>query len=328
MTGQEQKQDDPRPEAPANPALQRLAALAARLLAASASQVSLLSEVQTIGAVAGQDLALVGSTGVLVDSLCTVTAAHGAPLVVSDAAHDERVASLPPVTSGAVGAYLGVPLLGHDGQVVGALCVFDPTPRAWQDADVELLSDLAVAAAAELKLSALSLGYDADRLRWQLAVAAGGVGSFDWDLRTGELSWDAQLLEMFGYDGADFGRTIEDFDARVHPEDRGRVAQALEEAIAACGPYEAEYRVVLPGASPAGSRPRGRRWLVSTGGRGGCWARPTTPPAPTTTMSASRGCWRRCRRRSTPWTGTGASPTSTPKPSGCCSAGARSCSAG
>ena len=207
----------------------------------------MLSEVQTIGAVAGQDLALVGSTGVLVDSLCTVTAAHGAPLVVSDAAHDERVASLPPVTSGAVGAYLGVPLLGHDGQVVGALCVFDPTPRAWQDSDVELLSDLAVAAAAELKLSALSLGYDADRLRWQLAVAAGGVGSFDWDLRTGELSWDAQLLEMFGYDGADFGRTIEDFDARVHPEDRGRVAQALEEAIAACGPYEAEYRVVLPG---------------------------------------------------------------------------------
>ncbi|NYD22727.1 SpoIIE family protein phosphatase [Kineococcus aurantiacus] len=237
--------------------LQRLAALAARLLAASASQVSLLTDVQTIGAVSGQDRALVGSTGPLVDSLCTVTAAHGAPLIVQDAVRDERVASLPPVASGAVGSYLGVPLQGQDGRVVGALCVFDPVPRVWHDDDVELLSDLAAAAAAELQLSALSLDHETDRLRWQLAVAAGGVGSFDWDLRSGRLNWDAQLLTMFGYDEAEFGRTIEDFDARVHPEDRGRVTLALEQAIAECGPYEAEYRVVLPGGRT--------RWVKAKG---------------------------------------------------------------
>ncbi|WP_432545025.1 SpoIIE family protein phosphatase [Kineococcus sp. SYSU DK002] len=243
--------------APVNPALQRLAAAAARLLTASAAQVSLVTGVQTIAAVAGQDRALVGSTGALADSLCTVTAAHGAPLVVQDAATDERVATLSPVAGGAVGAYLGVPLIGYDGHVVGALCVFDPAPRTWRDSDVQVLSDLAAAAAAELKLSALSLEYESDRLRWQLAVAAGGVGSFDWDLRTGELSWNAQLLELFGYEESEFGRTIEDFTARVHPDDRERVAQALEEAIAACGPYEAEYRVALPGGTT--------RWVKAKG---------------------------------------------------------------
>ncbi|WP_432491968.1 SpoIIE family protein phosphatase [Kineococcus auxinigenes] len=231
--------------APANPALQRLAELAARLLSAPASQVSLLTDVQTVSALAGQDPALLGSTGPLVESLCTVTAAGAEPLVVVDAAADARVAALPPVTSGAVGAYLGVPLVGHDGHVVGALCVFDPLPRQWAPGDVEVLTELAVAAVAELELSALALQYESDRLRWQLAVAAGGVGGFDWDLRTGELTWDAQVLELFGYAESDFDGTIEAFNEVVHPEDLPRVSRALAEAARTCGAYEAEYRVVL-----------------------------------------------------------------------------------
>nr|WP_240896909.1 SpoIIE family protein phosphatase [Kineococcus vitellinus] len=239
-----------------------MAELAARLLEAPASQVSLLTDVQTVRAVAGQDTALIGSTGPLVDSLCTVTAAGGVPLVVEDAASDPRVAALPPVTSGAVGAYLGVPLVGSDGHVVGALCVLDPAPRAWSSTDVDVLAGLAGAAASELELSALSLQHESDRLRWQLAVAAAGVGGFDWDLRTGALVWDEQLLGMFGYGpdaggGSGFDGTIEAFEARVHPDDLPRVRQALQQAIAACGTCEAEYRVVLPAG--------GTRWVKARG---------------------------------------------------------------
>ncbi|WP_432520437.1 PAS domain-containing protein, partial [Kineococcus sp. SYSU DK006] len=243
--------------APADPALQRLAGLAARLLAAPASQVSLLTDVQTIGAVAGQDPALVGFTGPLADSLCTVTATGGAPLVVEDAAADARVASLPPVTGGAVGAYLGVPLTGADGHVVGALCVFDPAPRTWRSTDVEVLSELAVAAAAELELSALSLEYESDRLRWQLAIAAGGVGSFDWDLRTGVLAWDERVLELFGYTAADFDGTMAAFEDRVHLDDLPRVRRLLTGAVSTGGTFEAEYRLVLPGG--------GTRWVKARG---------------------------------------------------------------
>ncbi|WP_369069667.1 SpoIIE family protein phosphatase [Kineococcus terrestris] len=243
--------------APPNPALQRLAALAARLLVVPAAQVSLLTDVQTVSAVAGQDPALVGSTGPLPESLCTVAAAGAGALVVEDAAADERVASLPPVRSGAVGAYLGVPLVADDGHVVGALCVFDPAPRAWRDTDVEVLTELAAAAVAELELSALSLRYESDRLRWQLAVAAGGVGSFDWDLRTGDLVWDAQMLALFGLDEESFDGRIETFVAGLHPDDRDRVDRALREAVDTCGAYQAEYRVVLPGG--------GTRWVEARG---------------------------------------------------------------
>ncbi|WP_432541968.1 SpoIIE family protein phosphatase [Kineococcus sp. SYSU DK002] len=248
-------------QAPPGPALQRLAGLAARLLSAPASQVSLVTGVQTVAAVAGQDPALVGTSVPLADSPCAVTAGSGAPLVVPDAAADERVAALPPVTSGVVGAYLGVPLVGHHGHVVGALCVFDPAPRRWRDGDVEVLSELAVAAAAELELSALSLEHENDRLRWQLAVAAGGVGSFDWDLRADVLEWDEQVLRLFGCTAEEFDGTMGAFERRVHPDDLDRVRRSLGGAVAGGDAFEAEYRVVLPAPDPVGRT----RWVKARG---------------------------------------------------------------
>src|SRR5919107_5225190 len=105
-----------RPGPGGNPALDRLAALASRLLGAASSQVSLLTDVQTIAGGAGLPAGSVGSAGALVESLCTVTATSGGPLVVSDARADPRVASPRPVASGEVGAYLGVPLTSDSGQ--------------------------------------------------------------------------------------------------------------------------------------------------------------------------------------------------------------------
>ncbi|MBC9735251.1 SpoIIE family protein phosphatase [Nocardioides marmotae] len=95
------------------------------------------------------------------------------------------------------------------------------------------------------------------RLRWELAVIAGGVGAFDWDLVTGELVWDDRVLAIFGLDPETFAGTIESFDAAIHPEDRARVQAAQAEAIESCGAYAAEYRVVRPDGEI--------RWVVARG---------------------------------------------------------------
>lgn len=94
-----------------------------------------------------------------------VTAA-GSPraAIVDDAAADPRVSGLPPVTSGAVRTYRGMPLTGTDGDVVGALCVFGPQPRSWTDGDRVLLRQLADSVATELELSALAREFEAHRL--------------------------------------------------------------------------------------------------------------------------------------------------------------------
>ncbi len=246
------------PPAGSTAALDRLAELAARLLGTASAQVSLLSDVQLVAGGAGAASDSVGRTGPLEASLCTVTAAAGQPaLIVTDARSDPRVRHLPPVEGGAVGAYLGTPLVS-DGTVVGVLCVFDSEPRAWSDTDVATLRQLAASVVTELELSALVGEYEGDRVRWGLAIDAAGIGTFDWDLRTGTLTWDERLIAMFGYEPHRSTLTIDDFNARLHPDDVARVGEALQNSIETCGEYEAEYRVVRPDGETRWVHARGR----------------------------------------------------------------------
>ncbi|SFF26259.1 SpoIIE family protein phosphatase [Blastococcus tunisiensis] len=254
-----------RPATRGSNALDRLSELAGRLLGTPGTQISLLTDVQLVAAGAGLPAGVVGSEGPLEESLCTVTAAGTGPLVVADARTDDRVRELPPVTSGQVGAYLGTPLTTSGGLPIGALCVFGPDPRAWSESDIATLRQLADSAVTELELSALVQQYENDRLRWGLAIDAAGIGTFDWDLTSGRLSWDDQLITMFGYDTATFEQTIEAFNARLHPDDLERVTEALQQCIATVGEYDAEYRVVRPDGETRWVHARGRALAGATG---------------------------------------------------------------
>ncbi|WP_432503480.1 SpoIIE family protein phosphatase [Kineococcus arenarius] len=242
----------PRTRVPApHPALERLAALAARSLSVSSARAELTEDGEPTGA--GACVGLLAP----VDPLLTAAALAPAPLAVADARADERWAALPAVTSGVVGSFLGVPVRGTDARVVGVLAVFDPAPRRWTRTDVDLLTDLAAVAVGELQLSALSVQHEVDRLRWRLAVSAGGVGSFDYDLASGVISWDERMLEMFGYTAAEFDGSLAAFDARVHPDDLPRVHESIAAAVEGRAPFQAEYRVLLPSGET--------RWITARG---------------------------------------------------------------
>ncbi len=249
----------------ASAALDRLAELAARLTGAPVAQISLLDDVQVVVSAVGLPPGTVGSETPLQATACAVAAADRAPVAVPDARADGRVRDLAPVAAGAVGAYLGAPLIDSDGHTVGVLCVVAPTPRPWSDTDVATLRHLAGAAVTELELAALTTAYESDRLRWGLAIDAAGIGTFDWDLRTGELSWDARLIELFGYTPETFGSSIEAFNERVHPDDLPRVTAALQASIASGGDYEAEYRVVWPDGDTRWVQARGRTLVDGDG---------------------------------------------------------------
>jgi serine phosphatase RsbU (regulator of sigma subunit)/PAS domain-containing protein len=239
-------------------ALDRLAELAARLLGAPIAQISLLDDVEVVVAGAGLPPGVVGGEAPLDATACAVPAAERGPVVVPDVRDEPRAADLPQVRAGVIGAYLGAPMLDSEGHAVGVLCVAAPRPRPWSDTDVATLRQLAAAAVTELELAALRTEYAGDRLRWGLAIDAAGIGTFDWDLRTGELVWDARLIEMFGYDAESFSGTIEAFDERIHPDDLSRVGDAIQGSIAVRGEYEAEYRVVWPGGETRWVQARGR----------------------------------------------------------------------
>ena len=115
----------------------------------------------------------------------------------------------------------------------------------------------------ELRASYTQLGSAASLLaqseeRLRLATEAGAVGIFDWDPAAGRVALSAQYHSLASLEAGDFGGTLDAFLTTVHPDDRGRVADAL--AAAAEGRAEefaAEYRLHAP--------PFADRWVAGRG---------------------------------------------------------------
>jgi len=128
-----------------------------------------------------------------------------------------------------------------------------------------MIGHLADSAVAELELSVLSEEYQASRVRFTLAVEAAGIGSFDWDLSTGRLTWDDRMIELFGYDRETFPGSIDGFYARLHQDDVQKVTRLLQQARDTGGSFEMEYRVLLPGAETRWVRARGRALTDESG---------------------------------------------------------------
>ncbi len=88
-------------------------------------------------------------------SVCRLVVESDAPLVVSDARQDERLAAHPAVVQLGVGAYAGMPL-ASDAGALGAFCAVSAQPRTWTENELTLLAELASAAADFIRIRSLS----------------------------------------------------------------------------------------------------------------------------------------------------------------------------
>src|SRR5205807_9834830 len=80
--------------------------------------------------------------------------------------------------------------------------------------------------------------------RLRLALEAGRLGVWDWNVGTGQVQWSENLEPMYGLPRGRFPGTLEGFQALVHPDDRVRVNAAIRRAPAAGHCYDIEFRTL------------------------------------------------------------------------------------
>lgn len=85
----------------------------------------------------------------------------------------------------------------------------------------------------------------ASRQRLELALEAGRLGTWEWDLRADVLHWYDSVEALVGPSGP-HGRAFDEAMELVHPEDRERVEACFREAAAGSGDLRCTYRVVAP----------------------------------------------------------------------------------
>jgi PAS domain S-box-containing protein len=93
--------------------------------------------------------------------------------------------------------------------------------------------------------------------RLELAQEAGGIGTFEWDLRTGELVWSTIEQELYGLAPDEFGGRYQDWAQRLHPDDREYAEAAVARALAERTGFDTEFRIVRPNGEV--------RWLTASG---------------------------------------------------------------
>ena len=148
-----QRQEEPG-AAHANAALDRLAGLAIRVLGVPVALVSLVQEDRQVfpGCVGLPEPWGVRRETPLSHSFCQHVVASGEALVIDDARMHPLVAHNLAIPDLGVIAYAGVPLATPSGHVVGSFCAIDTQPRAWNQWELDVLADLAAAAATEIEL--------------------------------------------------------------------------------------------------------------------------------------------------------------------------------
>jgi two-component system CheB/CheR fusion protein len=80
--------------------------------------------------------------------------------------------------------------------------------------------------------------------RLRLATTAAGIGTWDWDLRSGDVRWSEGAEPGRGLSAGPLATTPETFFQLIHAEDRDRVMAAVSEALATPGEHAVEFRVV------------------------------------------------------------------------------------
>jgi PAS domain S-box-containing protein len=116
------------------------------------------------------------------------------------------------------------------------------------------LEDRVRARTAELEQSNARL-LESEQRR-SLAIAAGKMGSWDWDWVSGNWLWDEGQYRIFGVDPKTFKVTPANVQGLLHPGDVGKLRRAIAHFASGATSYESEFRI---------NRSDGEiRWCVGT----------------------------------------------------------------
>lgn len=73
--------------------------------------------------------------------------------------------------------------------------------------------------------------WNASEKRWKMALEAVGDGVFDWQVQSGEVLFSKGFCALYGFSEAEYGRHMEDWTLRLHPDDKQRVVAELQQNL-------------------------------------------------------------------------------------------------
>jgi PAS domain S-box-containing protein len=96
------------------------------------------------------------------------------------------------------------------------------------------------------KLAALNRTLEANIASLEEAQALTHLGSWQWNVATGVVTWSDELYRIYGLKPQERVIGYEDFLQLIHPGDRDRISSSIGKAFQSAQSFEFEHRIVLP----------------------------------------------------------------------------------
>jgi len=100
--------------------------------------------------------------------------------------------------------------------------------------------------------------------RLSRSIESARLGTWDWNIETGELIWSRECMEMFGL-AVDLKMSYERFIEAIYPEDREKIDDAVKVAMRTGDEYSTEMRAVWPDGTMHWIASRGRVYFDKSG---------------------------------------------------------------
>lgn len=181
----------------------------------------------------------------LPDSLVRFILRSHEPVILDDASASGAFAADPYVVENRARSVMGLPLL-NQGQLVGVLYLENNLlPRVFTRSRIALLELIASQAAISLENAYLYSDLREAQAYLAAAQRLSTTASFGWRPSRGEIVWSDETYRIFEIDHAT-RPTMELVFDRTHPDDRERLREAIEDAIARTSDWEIEHRLLMP----------------------------------------------------------------------------------
>ncbi|MDQ1445101.1 MAG: hypothetical protein QOI20_1565 [Acidimicrobiaceae bacterium] len=182
---------------------------------------------------------------------------HRMPVAVPDVGQESRFTTHPAAHGLEAQASLTVVIRGP-GRPFGVLGVSSKSPREFRSAEVDFVQSMANVLGTAAARARIDAALRSERERLRLALDAGGLGDWEWDMDANQVSWSDSLHEIYGLAPGEFDGSFEQYVSLIHPDDRQHVRDTIDAALqGGLETYTVEHRVVTPDGST--------RWVAGQG---------------------------------------------------------------
>jgi PAS domain S-box-containing protein len=190
------------------------------------------------------------------ETLAGATLRHNRPVITTDVANDTRFVVTDPVREQQIASMISVPIRGTEAGV-GVLNAGIRTPRAWSAHDVDFLQAVANVVGAGMARVGAEDELRDERQRLGLAIEAGRMGIWHWDLASGRVGWSETMEAIVGLAPGTFDGSYETYQGFLHPDDQPAIEASVQRAVEDGTPHHVLHRFIHSDGSV--------RWMEGTG---------------------------------------------------------------